>query len=172
MAGHDAENLRLAYDQQVENIRESKRLQWQMAYFAFLALAALAGVPHIHNPSCGGAWLLTVVGGFVAAFASVVIVRSMGVRHEHRQATVDIAKELSENEKLRRPDSSLAHLLGVDDADYPRRTDPEVLVLIVALPLGAVIVGWLLVQNILGVVVWVVVPLDGAALLGWGGRTK
>src|SRR2546426_520434 len=37
---YDGENLRLAYTQQVENVREAKRLQWQKAYLGLVALAA------------------------------------------------------------------------------------------------------------------------------------
>jgi hypothetical protein len=42
-AGYDAENLRLAYAQQVENVREAKRLQWHLVYLGAVALGALAG---------------------------------------------------------------------------------------------------------------------------------
>src|SRR6266540_6221686 len=65
---YDKENLRLAYAQQVENIREAKRLQWQLTYLGLVALAALAGAFQLLRDSSPGdsslgAKIFTAIGG-------------------------------------------------------------------------------------------------------------
>jgi hypothetical protein len=72
------EHLRLAYEQQVENVREAKRLQWNLTYLTMVALAALVGAEQQlreRRPwdACVARIVFTVLGGLTAAFAVVLI---------------------------------------------------------------------------------------------------
>src|SRR5438128_360731 len=137
---HSAENLRLAYTQQVENVREAKRLQWQMTYLGLVALAALAGAYQLLNQPATSiaARIFTGLGALVAVVTSGFIVKAMRNMGTYRKALEDIAGKLDD-----RSHPYLKPLLGVP-RDYGSQHDAEPFFLIAALVVGAVILGWLL----------------------------
>lgn len=136
------ESLRLAYQQQVDNIREAKRLQWQVTYLGLAALGALVGAYQLfkiwNRPDLAiVASVLTVLGGLIATGAAVIIRRAGRALQKHRADVEQLADELS------RSYPQLKGLLGVPPG-YGSRRDDEPILLFLALAGGAGTLGWLL----------------------------
>ncbi len=116
MASH--ENLRLAYQSQLENIREAKRLVWQATYFGVLSLSGLAAGFHIAREFGenvrGARYVLTGLGVVVAAATCVIVRRGRSNMNVARDAVQEIAK------KLEPGDGTFVGLIG---ADYDRTRD-------------------------------------------------
>ncbi len=160
--------LHLAYEQQVENVREAKRFQWQLTYLGLVALGALVGADQLlrewrRADICLAARVFTVLGGLVVVAAATLIGRSSRSVQDHRQQLERIAEHLAGHKDYH---ARFKKLLSIPER-YGHHPDFPPMIMAAILCVGAGILAWLLCRS-----VWVglgVALITGvmAFVLGW-----